>query len=38
VLHMPEIGIGLPLADFYDGVDVTPVEPGLTTASTQAPQ
>jgi hypothetical protein len=38
VLHMPEIGIELPLAELYDGVDVTPAETGLTAASAQAPQ
>jgi Uma2 family endonuclease len=38
VLHMPEIGIELPLAELYDGVDVTPAETGPTAASAQAPQ
>jgi Uma2 family endonuclease len=32
VLHMPEIGIELPLADLYDGVDVTPEAPGPIAA------
>jgi Uma2 family endonuclease len=38
VLHMPEIGIELPLAELYDGVGITPEEPGPTAASAQAPQ
>jgi hypothetical protein len=35
---MPEIGIELPLADFYEGVEIMPADPGLTAASAQAPQ
>ncbi len=38
VLQMPEIGIELPLADLYDGVDITPEAPGPTAASAQASQ
>ena len=32
---MPEIGIELPLADFYEGVEIMPADPGLTAASAQ---
>jgi Uma2 family endonuclease len=38
VLHMPEIGIELPLAELYDGVGITPEDPSLNAASAQAPQ
>ena len=38
VLQMPEIGIEVPLADLYDGVDITPEAPGPTAASAQASQ
>jgi Uma2 family endonuclease len=27
VLTMPEIGIDIPLAEFYEGLDFTPIEP-----------